>query len=562
MPASDLALPEFDLAPARSRSRSIWLWQLSLAAGVGTITTIGAVLVPQMFLRATFAVGLLSFFAITVAALSVPWRLVPPQWVVAVPLADIVAIGLMAFNGEYRLPYLWVFPIAWVATYFSLRWLLIALGTATVILTIDAATQAAQPLTVQRIVVIILSLSFLGLATFNGARHSRALRRLLRRQAARLQRTLDGATAQARRGRQMFDSIDVGIARVDAEGRVLGANEAFIELYALDPGDLDLPGGTVEYDAERGDPLPAWRRPRARAAAGEILGDERVWLFDPDARWRVVAVSTRPLPDVPDGPSTALIVQDVTEIHRAEADRRAVLDVVAHELRNPLQAVLGNTEMLLDRDDLAPRARTQITTIDAAGERMLKLVTDHLPEVHAGGPPVVERGPVDVQRLVAASVEAFVPSARTAGVDLYYGEDTPLVCEGDAFRLRQVFDNLLNNAIKYTPDEGSVTVSTAIDDTALTVTVADTGIGIEPEDLPHIFEPYYRGRSARESGIRGSGIGMGIVHDIVTAHGGTVVARSEPGQGTTVVVTLPRLDDPPPRSALDAATPPRQAEEN
>lgn len=541
MPAFDAPLPEFDLTPSRSRSRSIWLWQLSLAAGVVAITTIGAILVPEMFLRTTFAVGLLTFFAITVVALATPWARVPASWVVAIPLADVVAIGLMAFNGEYRLPYLWVFPIAWVATYFSLRWLLIALGTATAILTIDAATQAAQPLTVQRIVVIILSLSFLGLAAFNGARHSRALRRLLRGQAARLQRTLDLANAQARRGRQMFDSIDVGVARVDPEGRIIGANEAFIEMYALDPGDLDLPGATVEYDAERGDPLPAWRRPRARAAAGEIIEDEIVWLFDLDARWRVVAISTRPLPAVPDGPSTALIVQDVTEIHRAEADRRAVMDVVAHELRNPLQAVLGNTEMLLDRDDLAPRARAQITTIDAAGERMLKLVTDQLPDTHAGVASAVERGPIDVQRVVAASVEAFEAAARSAGVDLHVNGHEPLVCDGDAFRLRQVFDNLLNNAIKYTPAEGSVTVTTGGDDQAITVSVCDTGIGIEPEDLPHIFAPYFRGRSARESGIHGSGIGMGVVHEIVTAHDGTVTARSEPGNGTTVTVTLPRL---------------------
>lgn len=530
-----------EISHERSRNRSIWLWQLSLAAGVVTIITIGAVLVPEMFTRPTFFVGMLAFFAITIVALAAPWHRLVPLAVVALPLTDVIAIGLMSFGGEYRLPYLWVFPIAWVATFYSLRWLLVALSIATVILTVDAATQSAQPLTVQRIVVIILALTFLGLATYNGAQHSRALRRLLRRQAARLQTTLDDTTAQGKRARQMFDSLEVAVARVDAAGRLLGANDAYIEMYALDAGDLGLPGGTVEYDAERGDPIPAWLRPQVRAARGEIIDDERIWLFDPEGRWRVVAVSTRPLPDVPDGPSTVLIMQDVSEIHRAEASRRAVLDVVSHELRNPLQAVLGNTELLLERDDLAPRARAQISTIDAAGERMLKLVIDNLADTKPGTAPPTKT-PVDAQRLVAASVESFVPAATAAGVDLRQEHlTTGLMCRGDAFRLRQVVDNILTNAIKYTAAEGSVTVSTAGDESELTLSVTDTGIGIEPEDLPHIFEPYYRGRAALESGITGSGIGMDVVRQIVDDHGGSVSAISEPGVGTTITVRLPRL---------------------
>lgn len=548
-PADPLASGPAGLDPARgrSRSRSIWLWQLSLAAGVVTIVTIGSILVPQMLLQPTFLVGMAAFFAITIAALALPWPRLPGIAVIGIPLADIVAIGLMAFGGQYRLPYLWVFPVAWVATYYSLRWLLVALSMLTLIMTIDAAAHGAQPMTVQRIVVIVIALTFLGLATYNGAHHSRALRRLLRRQAVRLQTTLDASSARVRRGRQMFDSLDVAVARVDPSGRLLGANEAFVEMHALDADDLSLPGGSVEYDAERGDPLPARDRPQARAARGEIIDDEHVWLFDPDARWRVVAVSTRPLPDGPDGASTVLIMQDVTEIHRAEADRRAMLDVVSHELRNPLQAVLGNTETLLERTDLAPRARAQISTIDAAGERMLKLVSENLTGTRAGAPSPDVLVPIDVRRVVTASVEAFAPAAASAGVALRHGladgaDDGRMLCLGDAFRLRQVIDNLLTNAIKYTPADGAVTVTTVQDDEAITIRIADTGIGIEPEDLPHIFEPYYRGRSALESGIAGSGIGMGVVRAIVDDHSGTVSAASEPGTGTTVTVRLPRLD--------------------
>lgn len=535
-----LSTPSQRLPLNLARSRSIWLWQLSLAAGVMTISVIGTVILPAMYAYVPFVAGALAIAAITAITIGTPWHRLPAGLVIAIPLADIIAIGVISYGGIYRLSFLWVFPIAWIATYFSLPWLITAISGVAAILTIEAVTFAAAPMTIQRLVVIVLSLCFLGLCIHSVARNARALRKLLVRQADRLRQTLERTREQAGRTNKMFDSLDVAVARISSAGEILSANEAFRELYALDASDLSLPGGSVEYDSERGEALPASERPMARAARGELTDGDRVWLFDPEGRWHVLTVSTRPLPDEDGIGSTVLIVQDVSALHRAEQDRRTLAATVSHELRNPLTSALGHTELLLDRNDLPERAREQIALIEAAGERMLHLVTQTIERSADSSPACSERRPIDLRRVLDASTESFAPAARTAGVHLTLDAPPEIIVEADAFRIRQVIDNLLTNALKYTRADGSVALTARLTTASVRIDVADTGMGIDAADLPRIFEAYYRGQSARESGVTGSGIGMGVVKEIVEEHGGTVEVTSALGIGTTVHLTLPR----------------------
>lgn len=524
----------------RARSRSIWLWQLSLAAGVSTISLVGAIIIPDIYSYVPFVIGSLMIAAITLLTIGLPWRRLPARAVLVIPLLDIVAIGLIAYGGVYRLSYLWVFPIAWVATYYSLRWLVAAVGTVAVMLTIDAFTFEAAPMTIQRLLVIILSLSFLGVCIYSVARNARALRNLLSRHADRLRQTLDRTKEQAARTTQMFDSLDVAVARISSHGEILTVNEAYRELYALDANDLTLPGGSVEYDAQRGEPLAASDRPIARATRGELTDGERVWLYDPEGNWHVLTVSTRPLAADDGVRSTVLIVQDVSALHRAEQERRTLAATVSHELRNPLTTALAHAELLLERDDLPQRAREQIALIEAAGERMLHLVTQTIEHTSHAAPDCLERGPVDVRRVLDSSIESFAPAVTAAGVQMTLEAPDEIMVDADAFRLRQVFDNLLTNAVKYSRADGSVAIRAHTDTNAVHVDIADTGIGIDDFELPRIFEPYYRAQSARESGVIGNGIGMAIVKEIVEEHGGAIEVTSALGHGTTVQLTLPR----------------------
>ena len=183
--------------------------------------------------------------------------------------------------------------------------------------------------------------------------------------------------------------------------------------------------------------------------------------------------------------------------------------------------------------------REQLEVIAGAGERMQKLIS----EILANSRGVFrEKDPpktADAMRIIASSLESFRPAAASRRVSII--DDLPDTAEvvGDAFRLRQAFDNILSNAIKYTPGGGTVRLSAEVGDESVVLRFADTGIGIPAEDLPRIFDPYFRSRAARDSSTPGTGLGMGIVRGIVEENGGTVSLESELGSGTTVTVVLP-----------------------
>jgi signal transduction histidine kinase len=144
-------------------------------------------------------------------------------------------------------------------------------------------------------------------------------------------------------------------------------------------------------------------------------------------------------------------------------------------------------------------------------------------------------------------VEKFTPLAFKTGVSLSakYGRDLPLLL-GDGDRLAQVFTNLVDNALKFTPEGGSITLQVIHDRNEIQVAVDDTGKGIPKEDVPHIFDRFYQADAARAGGEHhGAGLGLAIVHEIVAAHGGRISVRSAPGRGTAFIVHLP-LDNQPP----------------
>jgi signal transduction histidine kinase len=141
--------------------------------------------------------------------------------------------------------------------------------------------------------------------------------------------------------------------------------------------------------------------------------------------------------------------------------------------------------------------------------------------------------------LVQEVVETMRPLAEVNGLRLHSSPNGPIRIQGDRPRLRQVFFNLLDNAIKYTPESGTVHVFVEQQHQTAAVTVRDTGIGISPEHLPHVFDRFYRVDKARSRSQGGTGLGLSIAQSIVAAHGGRIELASTLGQGTTCTVTLP-----------------------
>ncbi len=223
-------------------------------------------------------------------------------------------------------------------------------------------------------------------------------------------------------------------------------------------------------------------------------------------------------------------------VEREEELRRRLVREVAHEVRTPLAILRGTTEGLVD-GVLAPDEDT-LRSLHEEVLRLSGLVGDLETLAAADAAALrLERRPVDLAEVVTSAVALARGAALDAEIDL--GTDlAPAPVEGDAERLRQVVVNLLSNALRHTPPGGRIDVRTRVEGERAVLEVADTGPGIAPEDLPHVFERFYRGRGAEG----GSGIGLAVVAELVAAHGGDVEAGNRPEGGARLTVRLPLRD--------------------
>jgi PAS domain S-box-containing protein len=263
------------------------------------------------------------------------------------------------------------------------------------------------------------------------------------------------------------------------------------------------------------------------------------------------------------------VSHDVTERHRFEerlrdADRRKdeFLATLAHELRNPLAPIRTGLEILQRVPAGDPAAVEARAMMERQLAHMVHLVDDLL-EVSriSRGKLKLRRRRVALREVLDAAVEACRPLIAASRHELVVeGPAAPAWLDGDPTRLAQVVGNLLNNAAKYTPDGGRITLSAAVAGREAVLRVADTGVGIPPGMLPKIFEMFTQVDSALDRAGGGLGIGLSLVRMLVAKHGGTIEAHSEgEGRGSTFTVRLPLADPPAPRAEPEAPAPPAAA---
>lgn len=223
-------------------------------------------------------------------------------------------------------------------------------------------------------------------------------------------------------------------------------------------------------------------------------------------------------------------------LERSERARRNLIADVAHELRTPLTVIQGNLEAMLD--GVFPLTQESLAPVYEETLQLGKLVEDlrELTLADAGTLPL-ERVETDLTELVERTCEAIRPVAQEEGIEIVTELERGLVADADPHRIRQVLGNILANAVRYSPPGGKVEVVLRREGDNAVISVRDQGPGIPPEDLPYIFERFYKVDRSRNE--EGSGLGLAIAKAIVEAHGGRIWAESAVGEGTTLSFSLP-----------------------
>ncbi|MFE4227493.1 sensor histidine kinase [Arthrobacter sp. NPDC056886] len=503
--------------------------------------------------------------ALLAACVLIPWQRFGPLAPLAIPVLDLVAIGLLRDGTSAGLPdpgVLSVLPVVWIsasrlsaAASVSLSFSVPLLAALPWLFADRAAPLAAS--TVEAVLVPLMMLAVSLAMRFARARLRHEQWRIQSKEAE-----LEVLLAASREREQLLntilDTVDVGIVAVDAAGRRLLTNswQSHLEASAAtshrsaesaeSPESAELPveeGLLLLTGQDRNTPLPLERRPIRRALAGESFADYLVCFGDGSAS-RVLSTGARPLKDdAGDFRGAVVVFNEVTGLVDALAAKDEVVSTVSHEFRTPLTSIIGNLDLVLaDTEGLDSPVTRRVEVAQRNAERLLALVSDLL--MSASAAVHVHPRRTDLAGLVEASLGSAQAQAQAHRVCLAMDVPAPLWANVDPLRISQALDNLVSNAIKYSPDGGSVRISASTVDGLVRLQVADTGMGMTAADAGRVFTRFFRSPAVRDGSIPGAGLGLSITKAIVERHGGSISCRTRPGHGSTFTLEFP-ADGPP-----------------
>ena len=337
---------------------------------------------------------------------------------------------------------------------------------------------------------------------------------------------LSSSETQRSRLSTILDQLTDAVLIADADGRVQFANPAAEKLFGA-----PLAGRSVVETVRHHQLADAWRRCRE---TGEAQSES---VEVPASRHFLQLIV---VPDRDTRGGTLLLVQDLTRVRRLETVRRDFISNLSHELRTPLASLKALTETLQDGaltdPEAAPRFLGRIATEVDALTQMAQELLD-LSKIESGQVELVLRK-VEPLAVLRSATDRMHLQAERAGVHLTLDASPCPSVQADASRLEQVLVNLIHNAVKFTKRGGTVTLSATQENDAVIFAVRDTGAGIPADDLPRIFERFYRVEKSRTGS--GTGLGLSISKHIVEAHGGKIWAESREGEGSTFSFSIPK----------------------
>jgi two-component system, OmpR family, phosphate regulon sensor histidine kinase PhoR len=351
--------------------------------------------------------------------------------------------------------------------------------------------------------------------------------------AARLAETIRVLSDERNREATILGSMIEGVAVISARERVLYSNRAFSQI-------LGLEGQAVEDRPL----IEVVRHSGLLAVIKQALGAEKQESSEivvGTVRPRSFAVTATPV-HAGGASGAVLVLHEISELRRLERVRQDFVANVSHEFRTPLTAIQGFAETLLGGALEDPANRQRFVEIIRDHAARLARLTEDLLELSRieAGELKLEFQPVSVQQLVESCVETASLKARSKqlGLNVTVPAGLPAV-RGDANRLQEVLQNLLDNAVQYTPSGGSIEVIAANPNSQIVITVVDTGIGIPQAEQSRIFERFYRVDAARSREAGGTGLGLSIARHIVEAHGGRIWVESTVSEGSRFHFSIP-----------------------
>jgi signal transduction histidine kinase len=524
------------------------LCQLPVTVILAALAIAAPAVWPTLIESPVFIAAIVMMVTTFLACFLVPWERLPPNAYLVIPILDMVVIGL-ARNGAVPavagLGVLAIFPVIWLSSSDNFPRTTIFLSFfGTLLIGIPTLVQKfpkISPSDIATAILLPLMMLAVSLAIRFASANVRLQRQRLEKKDAELRELLVESRNRERLLKTILDTTDVGIVAVDADGQKVLVNDqqqTFRQAAAPAGTEQPLEAQQLMFGQDRVTPLPLDKRPIRRAVAGETFADYLVWLGEGPSQ-RAVATAARIIKNDDGGFSGAVVVySDVTGLVEALSAKEELISNVSHEFRSPLMSVLGNVDLVLDEADaLSPDAVHRLEVVQRNAERLLSLVSELL--VSASAVLAVHPRRTDLAGLIENSIGSVQAQADASNVSLTTDVPAPLWAHADPLRIGQALDNLVSNAIKYSPDGGKVTVSARRSESWVQLKVQDTGMGISEEETSRIFTRFFRTQAARQAAIPGVGLGLSITKTIVERHGGNISCQSKPGAGTTFTLTLP-----------------------
>jgi PAS domain S-box-containing protein len=458
-----------------------------------------------------------------------------------VPLLSLLAIGCfrLGTGGDSSLfTAMLILPAVWIASEPGRRHIAIAaLGTATALaLPYLDLTAEVDEHTAWRAVFVPVVYALAAVTVNELARRHRL-------QLVRVHASEQHLRAADRLTRSVLDAVtEQAVIGTDRTGLVEVWNPGAEAMLGLTAGEAQGRRRIAEFvaPADGAEPEEAVAEMLRDVGPGRPHVAESTWRRADGSTLPVEVSATARLDEDGTPVGYIFVAADMTRAHEASRVQDEFVGMISHELRTPVSSVLGHLELVRD-DPLTPDQEESVTVAERNARRLLGLVNELLftAQVAAGGLPVRVED-VDLRGVVTSALDSARPAALRAGVELVavLPDVVPHV-RGDAGRLAQAVDNLVSNAVKFTPRDGSVVLTVAQDGDDALVSVADTGAGIPADEVDRLFGRFFRTTTSIRDAVPGAGLGLNISRAIVTAHGGSIGVQSVEGSGTTFTVRLP-----------------------